>query len=149
MSKAKTWNAPARTLPLDLPPLDLLLRQHFPSRLELLCLCPVSPDAPKDPRTPSLPWRTTPAQPQTSLILHEAQPTLVLRAVFRRRSLLRGESTNDTPLYRIFLVSHELFMDCMRDEGLGFAREPEVETELVSELFRCEPRAQVPFDMIQ
>jgi hypothetical protein len=29
----------------------------------------------------------------------------------------------------------------MRDKGLGFAREPEVEAELVGELFRCEPRA--------
>ena len=123
-SKVIVWNAPARSFLLDLPPLHLLLRQHFPSRLELFCLCPISPDAPEDPGAPSLPWRATPPQPD-----------------------LLG--TNHPPFYRIFLVSHKLFVDCMCDKRLSLAGESEVEAELVSELFWCEPRSQVPLDMIQ
>ena len=48
---------------------------------------------------------------------------------------------------------NNLFSYCprasLRDERLSLARKSEVKAELVREHFWCEPRAQVPLDMVQ
>jgi len=43
-----------------------------------------------------------------------------------------------TPQSIRILMSHKFFVNCMSNQGLGFARESQVQAELVGELFWCE-----------
>ena len=109
-AKSRTTSRGRRKKSYDVT--HLLARSRSISRLKLFRLRPDTPDTPKHPRAPSLLRSTTPTEPQTGLVLHQAQPAPAFCAIFRRRRLLRRESADGPPLYPIFLVSHELFVDC-------------------------------------
>lgn len=129
-------NVPARALPLDLPPFNLLRTQHLKPRTELLCLLPITPHAPQRLWPTAVARRAPPAQTQPRLVLDQPEPAAVARLV-RRAGRVRV-CADDAPLDRVALVLDELLVHRVCDERDGFAGEPEVCAERRGECLGCE-----------